>query len=211
MRLAKIFGQVGQDEAGLRRLALWTARRAGNDPDGLFDDDPQARAAQHLGRAQLGDQHRRADGGMARERQFACGREDAQPRRVHRIRRIQNEDRLRQIELPGDGLHGGCAEPIAIDDHRQRIAREGRVCENVQRMEFATQGGRSGILATGAKPTPPRLIHNAPNLTSSPPPPSLRSGHRKSSTDPHLRPLILDRIWSACRWWISCPRARSRP
>ena len=96
--------------------------------------------AQQVGRAQMGEQDRGADGRMAGEGQFAAGREDAQPRGVDGIARRQHEDRLRQVEFARDRLHARRVEPVAIEHDGERVAGEGDVGEHVERVIGAAHG-----------------------------------------------------------------------
>ena len=81
------------------------------------------------------EQHRGADGRVAGERQFACGREDAQPRAVAGILRRQHEHRLGMIELARDRLHCGGVEPCGIEHDGERIAGKAPIGKHVERRE----------------------------------------------------------------------------
>ena len=65
-------------------------------------------------RAQRRQQPGGANRGMAGEGQFRRRGENAQTLAVRRVRRRQHEDRFREIELAGDGLHLGSGQPARI-------------------------------------------------------------------------------------------------
>jgi hypothetical protein len=68
---------------------------------------------------------------MARERDFPVHGKDANLCVVRRVLRRQHEGGLGIIELGRNRLHLGGRQPAGIQDHRQRIAAEGAVGENV--------------------------------------------------------------------------------
>src|ERR1700737_1041989 len=67
---------------------------------------------------------------MARERDLAVHRENANLRVVGRIARRQHEGCLRIIELGGDSLHLRGRETAGIHHHGKRIAAEGAIGDN---------------------------------------------------------------------------------
>ena len=80
---------------------------------------------------------------MAGERYFDLGREDAQAPSVSRIRGRCHEDRLREVELARDLLHTLAVEPAGVGKHRQLIAAERPVGENVTSVEAVTHSLKS--------------------------------------------------------------------
>ena len=100
--------------------------------DLLLQHQPQILGGEHLRRAQMGDQRRRADRRMTGERQLVAGGEDANGRRVDRIARLEHEHGLGQIELAGDRLHARVVEPVGVEHDGERIAAERRIGEHVE-------------------------------------------------------------------------------
>ena len=94
-----------------------------------FLDDKIARARAAV---EAREQHRSPDGRMARERQLARGREDAQAGAVGRIGRRQHEHGLGVIELARNGLHRGGVERVGVEHDRERIAGEAALREHVE-------------------------------------------------------------------------------
>lgn len=83
----------------------------------------------------LGKQDRGADGRVPGKGQFARRGEDAQPGRMGRIVRRQHEDRLREVEFAGDGLHAGIRQPFRVQHDSQGIARKRLIGEHVEDKE----------------------------------------------------------------------------
>jgi hypothetical protein len=84
---------------------------------------------------------------MAGERHLAAAVEDAHAGGVRRIGGRQHERRLAEIELGGERLHVGVAHAARIGKHRQRIAAEAAVGEDVDSDE-----GEAGHLAIQCHP-----------------------------------------------------------
>ena len=61
------------------------------------------------------------------------GREDPQAPQRARIARRDDEHGFREIELARDGLHRGIRKCGLIAEHRQRVAAEGPIREDVER------------------------------------------------------------------------------
>ncbi len=72
-----------------------------------------------------------ADGGMPGELELAGGGEDPHPRRTVAARGRQDEGRLGEIHLLGDGLHLAVRQAGGFEDDRQGIAPEYAVGEDV--------------------------------------------------------------------------------
>ena len=68
---------------------------------------------------------------MAGERHLGSAIEDAHARGMAGIVRRQDEGRLAQIELGGEGLHLGVREAVRIGEDGERIAAEASVGEDV--------------------------------------------------------------------------------
>ena len=83
------------------------------------------------GRVDAAQQHRRADGGVARERNFDCRGEDAQPRPMRSVHGWQHEYGLREVQLARGALHQLGAETRAVGEYRHRVALERDVGEDV--------------------------------------------------------------------------------
>ena len=136
-RFAARLGKARQGEIGGHRLALAMARDADDIADLLLDDDAQILARQQFGRAQMGEQNRRSDRRMSGERQFPRRRENPQPRRIDRVARLFDEDRLGQVEFARDRLHPRVVEPLAVEDDGEGISGERDLGEDVERVELA--------------------------------------------------------------------------
>ena len=93
----------------------------------LLDDEAQVPGGEDVRRAQMRDEAGGADRRMAGERQLATGREDADSGRMGRVAGLEHEHGLGQVELARDGLHSRVVEPLRIDDHGERVARERRL------------------------------------------------------------------------------------
>ncbi len=87
--------------------------------------------------AEFSEQEPRADYGMAGQRQFARGGENAQASKRAIIRGPLDENSFRKIHLARDGLHFRGGNAVAIGDDRERISREGLGGENIERVESA--------------------------------------------------------------------------
>jgi len=72
-----------------------------------------------------------ADIGMAGKRHLAGAVEDADARGVGRILRRHDEGRLAEIELRGQGLHFTVGQTAGVGEHRQRVAAETPIGEDV--------------------------------------------------------------------------------
>jgi hypothetical protein len=83
------------------------------------------------------EQQRRAHDRMPGQRQLRLGREDPQS-----LRPAEHEDRLGEPELRRDGLHLLVAQPVRVRQHRQRVARERHVGEDVEPVKRALAHGR---------------------------------------------------------------------
>ena len=94
-RRAALLRQAGQGEGRRQRLAAAMAGDADDVADLLFQHQAQILRGEHLRRAQMGDERRRADRRMAGERQFAPRGEDAQRRGVDGIARREIRTRSR--------------------------------------------------------------------------------------------------------------------
>ena len=68
---------------------------------------------------------------MAGEGQLMGRGEDAEPRCAVGARGRQEEGRLRQVHLPGDRLHLAIGQAGGVENHRQRIAAEDAIGEDV--------------------------------------------------------------------------------
>ena len=147
-RLARAFGQARNIELRARRAAA-RAHGAAHGANCFFEHDVEVARADHVGRLQQADEHRRADGGMACERQLARGREDARARGVDVVARALQEHGLRQVELARDGLHLRLVEIVGVAHHRERIAAEPRLREHVERVELLSHDESPGALLTG--------------------------------------------------------------
>ena len=136
-------GRVGERREPRRRHAR-RDRAVGSDrqrdqPGGAFLY--QRRVARHHPR--LAHRVRRADRGVAGERQLGARRED--PQAIARARRRQHERRLGQVGPGGDARHLRVGEPLRVEDHRDRVAGERAGGEDVDLLE--TDGAHAGSLA----------------------------------------------------------------
>ena len=132
--------QAGQGEGRRERLAAAVASDADDVADPLLQHQAQVLGGEHLRRAQMGDERRRADRRVAGERQFAPGGEDAQRRGVHGIARREHEHGLGQIELAGDRLHARVVEAVGVEHDGERVAGERRLGEHVEKAVGAAHG-----------------------------------------------------------------------
>ena len=133
-------GQAGQGEIGGERPAATMAGDADDLADPLLQHQAQILRGEHLRRAQMGEQRRRADRRVAGERQFARRGEYAQRGGVDGIARRQHEHGLRQIELASDRLHARVVEPLGVEHDRERIAGERRLGEHIDDAIGAAHG-----------------------------------------------------------------------
>ncbi len=92
---------------------------------------------------QFSQQHGAAHGGMPGEGHLPAGKENPYLRRVGRIIRFHHEDRFRKVELAGDRLHLLRRQSIGAKHHRQRIAAEAAVGENIKGVEGKLHGAES--------------------------------------------------------------------
>ncbi len=100
----------------------------------LLQHQTQGLAAEHFRRAQFRDQASGADGRMAGERKFRRRRENAQPRRMDIGARLDDEDRLGQIELARYFLHLVAVQPLRLRDDSERIAAKRPLGEDIEEM-----------------------------------------------------------------------------
>ena len=82
-----------------------------------------------------GQQDGAAHGGVTGKRDLAVREEDADAGGVGRVGGRHHEDGLRQVELARDGLHLQRRQAIGVQHHRQRVAGEAAVGEDVQGVE----------------------------------------------------------------------------
>ena len=120
------------------------ARRVAQDVDADESGDflkhvALGRAAGHAGEDVAG-----ADVGMAGERHLGLWREDANAGAVGGVLGRQDEGRLGQVELAGDGLHLGVGQAGGVGEHRQGVAAEAAVGEDVDGDEVVA--GHGGML-----------------------------------------------------------------
>jgi hypothetical protein len=113
------------------------ANQADDIADLLLEHDLQVLRGDQLGRAEVADEAGRPDCRVARERQFAAGRKDPDPRRMNWVSRLEHEHSLGEIEFSGDGLHAFAVEALAIQHHGERVARKPPLGEDVERIETA--------------------------------------------------------------------------
>jgi hypothetical protein len=73
---------------------------------------------------------------MPGKRHLEFGRENAHFGGVRRVFRRQDEGRLRQVELVGDGLHLRGAQPGGIRNNGQRVAAEAPFGKDIDGDEF---------------------------------------------------------------------------
>ena len=132
--------QAGQGEGRRKRLAAAVAGDADDVADPLLQHQAQILGGEHLRRAQMGDERRRADGRMAGERQLATGGEDAQRRGVYGIARREHEYGLGQVELARDRLHPRVVEAVGVEHDGERVAGERRLGEHVEKAIGAAHG-----------------------------------------------------------------------
>ena len=137
--------QARQVKIGRQRLASAMPRDAHDVADLFFQDQAQVLRRQQLRRAQMREQRRRADRGMPGEGQFAARGEDAQRRRIHGVARRDDEHRFGKIELARDLLHARVVEAVGVEHHRERVAGERRIGEDVERVVVSAHGGSSAV------------------------------------------------------------------
>jgi len=101
----------------------------GNEPCVLLEHH-RPRLVQRPERARAREHERGADVGVAGEGHLGRRREDAHAAVVPLLRR-QHERRLGVVELAGDQLHLGGAEPLRLGQHGERVPAEARVGEDV--------------------------------------------------------------------------------
>ena len=131
--------QAGKVEGRRESLARAPTRDADDVADLFLQNDPQILRREQRGRPQLGEQAGGPDRRVAGEGEFAPRREDAQPRCVYRIARLEDEDGLGQVEFARDALHARIVKAIAIDDDGERIALKRRLGKDVERVKAARQ------------------------------------------------------------------------
>ena len=79
---------------------------------------------------------RRADVWMASKRHLCARRKNAHPSSVRRIIRRQDKRCLGEIKLIGDRLHLSVRKAARIGNHRQRVAAELPIGEDIDRLEL---------------------------------------------------------------------------
>ena len=129
-RRRTLLGKLRHGELREDRTALLAADQDGDRADRLLEDDPRLGAGER-DLSQGGEHVGRAHGGMAGEGKLGLGREDPQAAGVLRLVRRQDEDRLREVELPGDPLHEAVGQPAGIREDRQGISLQRPVGEHV--------------------------------------------------------------------------------
>ncbi|MNV62659.1 hypothetical protein D3C71_1552150 [compost metagenome] len=84
-----------------------------------------------------------AQGGVARKRQLATGREDAHAVVGIRVGGRQQKRGFGQVGPAGKGLHGLVAQAFAVEHHSQRVAAVRGLGEHIDLHEGACTHGKS--------------------------------------------------------------------